>query len=122
MKPTDVLRKQIQYYSYAISAILLLFYGKAIGNNGLAYLAMGVEVIAIFYMFIVDGVADIYSKMLRFRRQKKQFYGAFAVKKRIAVLQLILGIVFLLFVFLFAEHLSIFLLRSSNISSNTSFP
>lgn len=112
MKPTDVLRKQIQYYSYAISAILLLFFGKAIGNNGLAYLAMGVEVIAIFYMFIGDGVADIYSKMLRFRRQKKQFYGAFAVKKRIAVLQLILGIVFFLFVFLFAEHLSIFLFHS----------
>lgn len=106
MKPSDVLRKQIQYYSYALSAILLILYGKTIGNNGLAYLAMGIEVVSIFYIFIGDGVSDIYSKMLRFRRQKKQFYGALAVKKRIAICQIVLGAVFFLVTLFGADKLS----------------
>lgn len=114
MKPSDVLRKQIQYYSYAVSAILLIFYGKSIGNNGLAYFAMGIEVIAVFYMFIGDGVSEIYSKMLRFRRKRKQFYGAFGVKKRIAICQIIMGLVFCVLTLLFADKISLFLFHSEN--------
>lgn len=103
MKQAEVLRKQIQYYSYVIGAIILLMFGNTVGNNGIAYLAIAMETIGIFMVILGDNVAEVYGTMLHFRRKRKQYYDALEVKKRITVLQLILGLVCFLVVFSLAD-------------------
>ena len=103
MNQVEVLRKQIQYYSYVAGAIILLMFGRMIGNNGVAYLAIAMETMGIFMVILGDNVAEVYGKMLRFRRKRKQYNDALVVKKRITGLQLILGLVCFLFVFFQAD-------------------
>lgn len=103
MNQVEVLRKQIQYYSYVFGAIILLMFGQMIGNNGVAYLAIAMETIGLFMVLLGDNVAEVFGKMLRFRRKRKQFNDALVVKKRIMILQLILGAVCFAAVFLLAD-------------------
>ena len=103
----DVLKKQIQYYSYCLGSLIFLIFGKTIGNNGIVYLAIAMETMAIFMVFLGDGIADVYSKMLRIRRKRGQYYDALAVKKRVKTIQALLGIVFTILVFLLADIIAI---------------
>lgn len=103
MNQVEVLRKQIQYYSYVAGVIIPLLFGGMVGNNGIAYLAIAVETMGIFMVILGDNVAEVYGKMLRFRRKRKQYNDALVVKKRITGLQMILGLVCFLLVFLGAD-------------------
>ncbi len=103
MNQVEVLRKQIQYYSYVFGIIILLMFGNMIGNNGVAYLAIALETIGLFVVILGDNVEEVFGKMLRFRRKRKQFNDALVVKKRIMILQLALGAVCFGTVFLLAD-------------------
>lgn len=107
MNRGEVIKRQIQYYSYCLGAILFLVLGKAIGNNGIVYLAVGMESIALFMIFLGDGIVDVYAKMLRIRRKRGQFHDALAIKKRITFLQAFIGILFTVIIFLFADSIAL---------------
>lgn len=114
MNQVEVLRKQIQYYSYVFGVIILLIFGRMIGNNGIAYLAIAMETVALFMVLLGDNAAEVFGKMLRFRRKRKQFNDALVVKKRIMILQAVLGLVCFAFVFLFADVIAGAVFRVTN--------
>lgn len=101
----EVLKKQTQYYVYCIGALLFLKFSEMIGNNGIVYLAIGMETIALLMMFIGDGISDVYSKMLRIRRKRGLYHDAIVVKKRMQLIQIVLSILFMLVSLLFAESI-----------------
>lgn len=103
MNQNEVLRKQIQYYSYVYGAIGLLLFGQLMGNNGVAYLAIGMETMGLFMILLGEHIADVYGKMIRFRRKRNQYADVVMLKKRVLILQMILGCVCFLLTFLLAD-------------------
>lgn len=106
MRQGDVLRKQIQYYSYAITAVFFIFFAKILGNNGLAYLAAGIETMAICMIFLGDNISENLAKMLRYRRKRGKFHNAIAIKRRINIVQIISGLLLFLLLFFGADLLA----------------
>ncbi len=103
MNQGEVRRKQIQFYSYAFGACVLLLFGRMIGNNGIAYLAVGLETIGLFMIFLGDHIADVLSKMIRYRRKRNQFHDVLFLKKRVWIIQIIAGILCFVAIFLLAD-------------------
>ena len=103
MNRSEVLKKQIQYYAYAINAAIFLSLSRLLGNTGLAYIAIGLETISILLIFCSEYVADVYTKMIRYRRKRKQYQDVIAIRKRILVFEFILGIILLISAFFFAD-------------------
>ena len=103
----EVRKKQIQYYSYCIGALLFLMFGKLIGNNGIVYLAIAMETMSLCMVLLGDGVADAYSKMLRIRRKRGQYFDALIVTRRIRVIQCVLAILFSVLIFVMADSIAL---------------
>ncbi|MBR4085213.1 MAG: hypothetical protein IKK33_13125 [Lachnospiraceae bacterium] len=103
----EVLKKQIQYYVYCIGSLFFLKFGKMIGNNGIVYLAIGIETMALLMVFIGDGISDVYSKMLRSRRKRGLYHDAIVVKSRLKTLQIVLSIFFIVLTLIFADTIGI---------------
>jgi len=103
MNRSEVIKKQIQYYAYAISAVIFLSLTKLLGNTGLAYMAIGLETISVFLIFCSESIADVYTKMIRYRRKRKQYQDVLAVRKRIFILELVFGVIFLILAFFLAD-------------------
>ncbi len=106
MKQVEVLRKQIQYYSYIFSVIVLLVFGQTIGNNGLAYLAIALETIGLFTVLVGENVADSFGRMIRFRRKRSQYYNAVNLKKCVFILEIIVGVICFLLMLLLADGIA----------------
>ena len=106
MNRSEGLKKQIQYYSYAISAAIFLGLSGLLGNTGLAYMAIGLEAISIFLIFCSESVADVYTKMIRYRRKRKQYQDVLAIRKRIFLLEIIIGIILLILAFFMADSIA----------------
>ena len=101
MNLADIRKRQIQYYAYVVMAIIFLMLGKTIGNNGLAYVAVAIETISVFMIFIGDTIADTYAKMIRIRRKRKLHHDVIAIRKRVFFIQIILGMFLFISVLLF---------------------
>lgn len=106
MNRSEVRKKQIQYYSYALSAAIFLSLSNLLGNTGLAYMAVGLEAISILLIFCSESVADVYAKMIRYRRKRKQYQDVLAIRKRIFVLEVITGIILLTLAFFMADSIA----------------
>lgn len=106
MNHSEVLKKQIQYYAYAISAAIFLSLSSMLGNTGFAYIAIGMEAISIFMIFCSESIADVYTKMIRYRRKRKQYQDVIAICKRIFIFELFLGLILLILAFFLADFLA----------------
>ncbi len=106
MNKGEVRRKQIQFYSYAFGACVLLMFGRMIENNGIAYLAVGIETIGVLAIFLGESIADIFGKMIRFRRKRNQFQDVLFLKKRVLTIQIIMGIILFAAVFFLADGIA----------------
>jgi len=106
MNRSEVLKKQIQLYSYAISSIIFLCLGKLIGNTGLAYIAIGLETVSFFMILCSDSLADVLCRMIRYRRKRKQFQDALVVRKRIFIIGFIISVLLLACIFIFADSIA----------------
>lgn len=106
MNLAEIRKRQIQYYAYVVMAIIFLMLGKTIGNNGLAYVAVAIETISVFMIFIGDTIADTYAKMIRIRRKRKLHHDVIAIRKRVIFIQIILGMFLFISVLLFADTIT----------------
>ena len=107
MKQSEVLSKQIQYYSYVIGTILFLIFGKLIGNNGLFYMAIGIEVLALFGAILSNGISGSFSKLLRYRRKRNQLQNVKAVKIRVTFVCLFFSIICSILLFICADKIAL---------------
>lgn len=106
MNQAEVKRKQIQFYSYAACMIVLLYFGRLMGSNGLAYFMVGFVTVSFFLQFVSGVASDAVGRMLRFRRKRDMYMNAYIVRKRIQVVFFIISTISFIFVFLMADILA----------------
>ena len=106
MNQAEVKRKQVQFYSYAVCMVILLYFGKLMESNGLAYFMVGFVTVSFFLQFVSGAVSDGVGKMLRYRRKRGMYLNACVVRKRVWIVLLAISIVSFLIVFLTAELLA----------------
>lgn len=114
MNQAEVKRKQIQFYSYAVCLVLLMYFGHLLGSNGLAYFMVGFVTVGFFLQFLSSAASDAIGKMLRYRRKRGMFLNAYVVRKRMLIVLSVISIVSFLIVFLLAEVMADKLFGVSN--------
>lgn len=100
MNQAEVKRKQIQLYSYAACVLVLLYFGSIFGNSGMTCFVVALESLMIFLQVGCGNVADVFGKMLRYRRKRGLYANVCAVRRRLVVLLSVLAV--LCFVLMFA--------------------
>lgn len=92
MNQVEVKRRQIQYFSYALTCINIWVFGKSIGNNGLGYLAAALLVYTLFWVLTGKNLPDRMGRMLRGRNARGQYRNASKMRKNMMLFQFAEGI------------------------------
>ncbi len=93
MSQSEIKLKKIQGFSYSLGVIVLWILGRQIRENGIAYLACGLE---FFYLLTIPmGAAftDVLSRILHVKNAKEQYKDAERIRGKVIKIQLIVGIV-----------------------------
>lgn len=92
MNQVEVKRRQIQAFSFILGLLTIVLLGKAIGDNGIAYLAASVEGLLFFLLPAAVSVPDALGRMLRGRNAKGQFKNVEKIRKNIMIYQAVIGV------------------------------
>jgi len=92
MNQAEVKRKQIQLYSYATCVLVLLYFGSIFGNSGMTCFVVALESLMIFLQVGCGNMADVFGKMLRYRRKRGLYANVCAVRRRLIVLLSVLAV------------------------------
>lgn len=103
MKQQEIKIKQIICYTYIIGIIGMMGLGKALGDEGMAYLAVALEGISLFTLFMTCGVSDVIGRLQKNRRNKGQFKGVARMRGQLLLLQGIMGTILAMAFFLLAD-------------------
>lgn len=102
----EIKRKQIICYTYVIGILGMIGMGKILGDGGLAYLAVAMEGISLFTLFLTFGVSDAIARLQRNRRNKGQYKGAARMRGQFLLLQGVTGALLSAALFLLADPLA----------------
>lgn len=91
MNHVEVKRRQIQAFARILGIVTLIVLGKAIGDNGIAYLAAAMESFMFFFLLLGNSVPDALGRMLRSRNNKNQFKNAAKIRRNVLIFQTVLG-------------------------------
>ncbi len=91
MKQQEIKIRQIICYTYVIGIIGMLNMGRALGDEGLACLAVAMEGISLFALLMTWGVSDVIARLQRNRRNKEQFKGAARMRTQLLLSQGVMG-------------------------------
>ena len=105
MNQIELKKRQMEMVSQMLGLIVLLVLGNLLGDNGIAYLAIAVEVFLLFWTFTGSRLADILGRILRGRSSKGQYKNAVKLRRNALVIEGFLGIVGSVIMFLVAEPL-----------------
>ncbi len=93
MNQAIITKKQLISISHILGGIFFLIFAGLIGNNGVGYVAMVLELLCVFVFFVSEEITDFVSKMIRGKKTKGLHKDAYNVKRRVLVIQFITGIV-----------------------------
>lgn len=93
MNQVEVKRRQIEMASFIIGLLNIMIFGSKLGNNGITYLIIALECVAFVRTVSSGCLADVLSKMLRSRIAKSQFRNSLFLRRRVLILQGIVGVV-----------------------------
>lgn len=93
MNQVEVKRRQIEMASFIIGLINILIFGSKLENNGITYLIIALECVAFVRTVSSGCLADVLGKMLRSRIAKSQFRNSLFLRRRVLILQGIVGVV-----------------------------
>ncbi len=93
MNQAEVKRKQIQLYSYATCVLVLLYFGSIFGNGGMTCFVVALESLMIFLQVGCGNVADVFGRMLRYRRKRGLYANVCTVRRRLMVLLSALAVI-----------------------------
>lgn len=91
MNQAERMRRQIELIAVVIGFINILIFGYIVGNNGIAYLSIAYTSFSLVGALVSGGVSDTLGKMLRVRNGKGQYRNVLCIRKRVLILQGILG-------------------------------
>lgn len=106
MNQVEVKRRQLQAFSFILGLLTLVLLGKAIGDNGIAYLAASVEGLLFFLLLTAVSVPDTLGRMLRGRNAKGQFKNVEKIRRNILVYQAAAGVLGSLALFALSDVLA----------------
>ncbi len=93
MNQVEVKRRQIETCAWVIGLINILVFGNVLGNKGITYFLIAMECFAFLWTIFAGCLSDTLGKMLRTRIGKGQYRNANTIRRRVFVLESILGIV-----------------------------
>lgn len=93
MNQAEVKRKQIQLYTYVACIFILLYFGSIFGNSGTTCFVVALECLMFFLQIGCGNVADVFGRMLRYRRKRGLYTNVCIVRRRLVVLLSVLGII-----------------------------
>lgn len=107
MNQVEVKRRQIEVCSYLIALINILLFGTILKDNGITYLVISWEAFSIVWTLAAGCLPDALGRILRGRNAKGQYRNAVSIRRKVMILQAVLGVVlsvlFALCANLFAE-------------------
>ncbi len=93
MNQAEIKRRQAQAVAEIIALVTLAVTARLTGYNGVAYVAVALEVFGFFHTLVSGGVSDGLGRMLRIRNSKGQYRNADLMRRNVTVFQLVLGAV-----------------------------
>ncbi len=92
MNQVEVKRRQIEGFSHLLGAAAILFLGRFMGENGLAYFAAAYEAFSFLWILVGQKTADALGRMLRSKNAKGQYKNRYRIKRYAMISQGILGL------------------------------
>ena len=93
MNQAIITKRQLITISHILGGIFFLFFAGQIGDNGIGYVAMVLELLCVFVFLVSEEITDFVSKMIRGKKTKGLHKDAYNVKRRVLVIQFVTGIV-----------------------------
>ncbi|MBQ8821012.1 MAG: polysaccharide biosynthesis C-terminal domain-containing protein [Lachnospiraceae bacterium] len=106
MNQAMITKKQLMSISYILGGCFFLYFAGKIGNNGIGYMAMVIELLCLFVFLVSEEITDFVSKMIRGKKTKGLHKDAYNVRRRVLVIQFITGIILSVVLFALADVLA----------------
>ncbi len=106
MNRVETKRRQVGVFSKILALITLLLLGRWIGDNGVTYVIVAVEVCALFGSVFCGNVSDILGKILRSRRNKGQYKGMIQMRRSAMIFHVVAGILGSVLLFLLSDAIA----------------
>ena len=103
MNQAIITKKQMISVSYIIGGVFFLFFAVKIGDNGIGYMAMVLELLNLFLYLVSEEITDFVSKMIRGKKTKGLHKDAYNVKRRVLVIHFVTGILLSVLFFALSE-------------------
>lgn len=111
MNQIEARRHRIEYFSYCIGLAAFIILGRLIGNDGIAYMAVIIEGISLFVLFINGRAADVIGGLIRSRRKKSQYKESDSLFKTVFLVQMISAVFSMVLYFFLTNFLAGFVFR-----------
>lgn len=92
MNQVEIKKQKITICSYALGLLTILILGKALGDNGIAYLAVALECFFFLWAVIGGSLSKALGKMLRGRRNRNQYKNVAKLRRDVMIFQILLGL------------------------------
>lgn len=106
MNQAEVKRKQIQLYTYVACVLILLYFGSIFGNSGMTCLVEALESLMFFLQIGCGNVADVFGRMLRYRRKRGLYTNVCVVRRRLELLLMLIAVICFSLLFLLSDVLA----------------
>lgn len=93
MNQIEVKRRQIETCSWIIGLITILIFGNTLGNSGITYLIVALECFFFVWTISAGALSDTLGRMLRTRNAKGQYKNTMNIRRRVIMLEGIIGAV-----------------------------
>ncbi|MBE5864906.1 MAG: hypothetical protein E7292_01670 [Lachnospiraceae bacterium] len=105
MNQIEIKKRQMQLIAWGLGLIVLLVLANLLGDNGIAYVAVSIELFMLFWTVTGGELADVLGKLLRNKVNKGQYKNAKKLRRTTLVVEGFIGIVGSVVLFVLAKPL-----------------
>lgn len=91
MNRAEAKRRQVEEISNILALGTILLFGSFIGDNGITYVIVALEVCALVWSVVAGGLSDVLGKVLRSRKSKGQNKNTAQIRRSALIIQMLLG-------------------------------
>lgn len=92
MNQAEIKRRQAEAFANILMLVSILVLGRGIGDSGIAYVALAVEMYALFWSALSGNLSETLGRLLRNRKNKRQYINVVNIRRNVMSFQLILGL------------------------------
>ncbi len=106
MNRAEIKMRQVREISNILALITVLLFGRLIGDNGVTYVIVAMEVCGFIWSVVGGNLSDTLGKLLRGRKNKGQYKNVVQMRRGAMIFHLILGVAGSVILFLLAETIA----------------